>query len=272
MNKTRGRAVGLLLGGLLLIASGCARDDSGLVVTGSSTMAPVIADIAERYEQKTGIQVDVQGGGTGRGINDVREGLADVGMASRALYDDETDLVAREVAADGIALIVNAANPIGALSADQVRAIYRGETTRWKAVGGPDAPITVVNKAEGRSTLDLFLHHFDLDNRNVAADVVIGENQQGIKTVAGNEHALGYVSIGAAEYETEADTAIRVLPLGGVAATTANVANKRYPLRRELNLVTVGKPSAAARKFEAFADSPAMDPVYRDHYYVPVDN
>ena len=55
--------------------------------------------------------------------------------------------------------------------------------------------MTVVNKAEGRSTLELFLDYFKLKSPDVQADVVIGDNEQGIKTVAGNPNAIGYVSI-----------------------------------------------------------------------------
>jgi len=247
----------------------CGQTTDKLVLTGSSTMAPVIAEVAERYEAQTGVQVDVQSGGTGRGVSDVRQGLADIGMASRALHSDEGDLTSFTVAQDGIALIVHRDNPVSALSDDQVRAIYQGSTDNWRAVGGENRPITVVNKAEGRSTLELFLEYFQLENRNVQADVVIGENQQGIKVVAGDPAAIGYVSIGSAEYEAQAGTSIRLLPLGGVAARIETVNGKRYPLRRELNLVVKGEPADAARAFIDFAHSDAVADLYRDHYFVP---
>lgn len=254
---------------LILTLAGCGPRTDKLVITGSSTMAPVIAEVAERYEAETGVQVDVQSGGTGRGISDVRQGLADIGMASRALHPDEDDLTAFIVAQDGIALIVHRDNPVPALNDDQVRAIYQGGTDNWSAVGGGDRPITVVNKAEGRSTLELFLAYFQLDNRDVQADVVIGENQQGIKAVAGDPAAIGYVSVGSAEYEAEAGTPIRLLPLSGVAARIETVNAKRYPLRRELNLVVDGEPGDAGRAFIDFAHSAAVADLYRDHYFVP---
>jgi len=74
-----------------------------------------------------------------------------------------------------------------------------GRIDRWSGIGGPERPITVVNKAEGRSTLDLFLAHFGLRNSEVKPDVVIGDNAQGLKTVAGNPWSIGYASIGSAE-------------------------------------------------------------------------
>ena len=68
--------------------------------------------------------------------------------------------------------------------------IYTGKIVNWKDAGGNDAPITVVNKAEGRSTLELFLHYFGLKNTDAKPQVVIGDNQQGIKTVVIVTHNL----------------------------------------------------------------------------------
>ncbi|MEZ4470945.1 MAG: hypothetical protein R3F60_09120 [bacterium] len=86
-------------------------------------------------------------------------------------------------------------------------------------MGGADRGIVVVNKAEGRSTLELFLSHFHIKNEEIAASVVIRDNEQGIKTVAGNPDALGYVSIGTADYDAAHGVPIRLLPLDGVPAT-----------------------------------------------------
>ncbi len=99
------------------------------------------------------------------------------------------------IARDGVTIILNKDNPLPALSDKQVVDIYTGKIKNWKEVKGKDAPITVVNKAEGRSTLELFTHYFKLKNSDIKAQVVIGDNEQGIKTVAGNPNAIGYVSI-----------------------------------------------------------------------------
>jgi phosphate transport system substrate-binding protein len=144
--------------------------------------------------------VDVQTGGSSRGIADARKGLADIGLVSRGLGPGESDLRASTIAIDGISVIVHASNAVAALSDAQIRAIYSGAGSNWREFGGVDRRITVVNKAAGRSTLELFLDHFGLRNSDVKAQVVIGDNQQGIKTVAGNRGAIGYVSIGTAEY------------------------------------------------------------------------
>lgn len=242
-----------------------------LVLTGSSTIAPLAAEIGKRFESlNPGVRVDVQTGGSSRGISDARAGLADIGMVSRALKDDEKDLLKFTIALDGISVILNKANPVKALDKQQIIDIYTGKIVNWKDVGGNDAPVTVVNKAEGRSTLELFLHYFGLKNTEVEPHVIIGDNQQGIKTVIGNPDAIGYVSVGTAEYEASQGAAIKLLPLAGIAASVENVRNRGFPLSRPLNLVTRAEPVGIAKTFIEFAGSPQVDDLIEAQYFVPV--
>jgi len=251
----------------------CANAASGrLVLTGSSTVAPLVGEMARRFEtMNPGVRIDVQTGGTSRGINDTRNGTADIGMVSRALKPDETDLHAFTIALDGISIILHANNPVTALSKQQIIDIYTGKITNWKSVGGADARITVVNKAEGRSTLELFLHYLELKNSQIRPHAIIGDNPQGIKTVAGNPNAIGYVSIGAAEYEAERGAPIKLLPLDGVDATIANVRNGTFPLSRPLNLITSREPQGLARHFIEFARSLQTHDLVEAQYFVPVE-
>ncbi|MBK6618292.1 MAG: phosphate ABC transporter substrate-binding protein [Nitrosomonas sp.] len=243
-----------------------------LVLTGSSTVAPLVGEIARRFETKNpAVRIDVQTGGTSRGINDTRNGTADIGMVSRALKPDETDLHAFTIALDGISIILHANNRVAALKKQQIVDIYTGKITNWKSVGGADARITVVNKAEGRSTLELFLHYLELKNSQIKPHTIIGDNPQGIKTVAGNPNAIGYVSIGAAEYEAERGVPIKLLSLDGVDATIANVRKGTFPLSRPLNLITSREPQGLARRFIEFSRSLQIHDLVEVQYFVPVN-
>ncbi len=254
-------------------AQGTAADQltGKLVITGASTLAPLIAEIGKRFESLyPKVRIDVQSGGSSRGVADARQGLADIGMVSRAMKEDERDLSAFPVARDGVCPILHQENPVQALADEQIVAIYTGTITNWKAVGGTDAPITVVNKAEGRSTLEVFLHYFKLKNVDVKAQVVIGDNEQGVKTVAGNRNAIGYVSIGTAEYDATHGVPIKLLPIGGVAASTESVRNGAFPLSRPLHLVTRTPPVELAKAFIEYAQSRAVHDLIKQQYFVPL--
>jgi phosphate transport system substrate-binding protein len=242
-----------------------------LVITGASTLAPLIAEIGKRFENLyPGVRIDVQSGGSSRGVADARQGLSDIGMVSRAMKEDERDLSAFPVARDGVCPILHRENPVQALTDEQVVAIYTGKIINWKTVGGVDAPIIVVNKAEGRSTLEVFLQHFKLKNSDIKAQVVIGDNEQGVKTVAGNRNAIGYVSIGTAEYDAVHGVPIKLLPIGGVAASTENVQKGVFPLSRPLHIVTRTPPVGLAKAFIEFAQSKAVYDLIRQQYFVPL--
>lgn len=242
-----------------------------LVLTGSSTVAPLMTEIAKRFEElHPGVRVDVQTGGSSRGIADVRSGVADLGMASRELKDSEQDLKAFTLAQDGVCLIVHRDNPIDRLSAEQTAAIYTGKIRDWHEVGGEPGPITVVNKAEGRATLEVFLAQFDLESSDIRADIVIGDNQQGLKSVAGSPGAIAYVSLGAADYEAKRGLPIKLLAADDIAATLENLAVGRFPISRPLNLVTVGEPSGLAAELIRFAQSDLAHDLIEAQLFVPV--
>ncbi len=260
---------------LSLIACGQSEttEQTKLVLTGSSTVAPLANELGKKFEAANpGIRVDVQTGGSSRGFSDAAEGLNDLGMVSRDLKPEEkTEFQDWAIAKDGLAMIVHADNPIETLDNEEVAAIFLDAENNWQSLGGNDGQITVVNKAEGRSTLELFLDHFELDNSEIQADVVIGDNQQGIKTVAGNPNAIGYVSIGAAEQEIAAGTPIKLVAMDGVIASTENIQNGSFPLARTLNLVSQDQPSELAQDFIQFARSPEAYDVVKAQSLVPLD-
>lgn len=242
-----------------------------LTLTGSSTIAPLATEIAKRFESlHPNVRIDVQTGGSGKGIADARTGQADIGMASRGLKEGEEGITAHQIAADGVCLIVHKSNPIKELTAEQVIAIYTDQVNNWSEVGGPDLPIIVVHKAEGRATLEIFLKHFNLENPQVKPDVIVGHNEQGIKSVAGSPGAIGYVSIGTAEADAQVGVEINLLPLGGVAATSENVASGEFPMSRPLNLVTHGTPGPLAKAFIEYAQSEEVHDIVKQQYFVPV--
>jgi phosphate transport system substrate-binding protein len=263
-------------GGLVLFnGSGFAKEQAKgtmkLALSGSSTIAPLASDLAKAFEKKfPGSRLDVQSGGSSKGLSDVRSKLSDIGMVSRDLTEKESDLRGTPIAYDGIAMIAHKDNPVAELNDKQIVSIYTGKITNWKELGGADHPITVVNKAEGRSTLELFLQFFSLKNVDIKAQMIVGENEQAIKFVGGSKWALGYVSVGTAEYASKVSKTIKTLRLNGIDATLVNVKNKTYPLRRTLNFVNLEPSSEGTKSFLSFVKDSEAKKLIEDHYFVPL--
>ena len=255
----------------LLSVAASAHAAETIVLTGASTVAPLMAEIGKRFEEThPNLRIDVQTGGSSRGVRDARAGLADIGMVSRPLTDSERDLTAFTLAYDGVAFILHKSNPVQTLTRQQIIDIFTGKVRDWSEIGPGRGTIVVENKAEGRSTLELFLTHFDIKSSDVKAAVVVGDNQEAIKVIAGNPLAIGYVSIGSAVTEAGLGVPIKPLPMDGVEATIDAVKQKRFPLVRDLNLVVRKPPEGVVKEFIAYAQSDQVTDLVKDLYYVPV--
>lgn len=108
-----------------------------VVVAGSSSVAPVMEKLKEAYEGvNSNVTVEVQQSDSTTGVNSAAEGICDIGMASRDLKDEESELglTAAVIASDGIAVVVNTTNELEDLTSEQVKSIFTGETTEWEAL------------------------------------------------------------------------------------------------------------------------------------------
>jgi phosphate transport system substrate-binding protein len=257
---------------ILLLAASVTRlaaSDTALTLTGSSTVAPLVSEIARVYEARhPDVRIDVQTGGSTRGVADVRAGRSTIGMVSRKLKADESDLTAYTIALDGVACIAHRDNQVARLTRAQVIDIYTGKVTNWHEVGGADLPIVVVNKSEAHSTLELFLHHFEIKTAAIKAAVVIADNAQGIKTVAVTPGAIAYLSIGAAQTDINAGVAIKLLTLDGHVPSFETVRDGTWPLTRPLNLVVTSAPTGSVAGLIELARSTAVEALITDLAFV----
>lgn len=241
-----------------------------LLLSGSSTMTPLMVAIGKRFQSlHPGVQVEVVAGGSGRGISDVRAGKADIGMVSRTLSEQDADLHGVPIARDGIGVVVHRDNPVRALSNQQLTDIFCGRIGNWKSVGGRNAPITVVNPTAGYGSVELFTHYFKLRYEEIKAGVVSGDNAARLAVVTGDPNAITYVSVGESERQVKAGAPIRVLPVGGVAATSKNIRSGEFPIARPLNLVTRGRPTGLARALIEFSLSSQVTEIILANDFVP---
>ncbi|MEG0777557.1 MAG: phosphate ABC transporter substrate-binding protein [Oscillospiraceae bacterium] len=231
-------------------ASPAGEEISGTISTnGSTSMEKVISALSEAFSAKhPDCKITYDATGSGAGVTAAKEGMTDIGLASRNLKDEETGLEATIVAVDGIAIIVNNANPITDLTIEQISALVKGEAASWKDVGGNDAPVVVVGREAGSGTRDGF-------ESIVKAEDVCKYDQELTSTgaviaaVASNENAIGYASLSTVSDKT------KTLTVGGIECTEETVLDGSYAIQRNFNFITKkdAVPSAAAKAFMEFA-------------------
>ncbi len=208
---------------------------TGTVSTdGSTSMEKVIMSLGESFQaENKGITVGYNPTGSGSGITAVSEGRCDIGLASRALKDDEKAAGLKEtvLALDGIAIIVNPENKVSDLTVEQIAKIYTGEITNWKDVGGDDAEIVLVGREAGSGTRDGF-ESITGTKDSCKYRQELTSTGDVITTVAGNPNAIGYASLASIK-----DT-VKAISVNGVAPSEATVSDGSYEVQRPFVLVT----------------------------------
>ena len=227
---------------------------SGTVATdGSTSMEKVIGALGEAFmEQNKSVTFTYNPTGSGSGITAVGEGRCDIGLSSRALKDDEKASGLKEtvLALDGIAVIVNPANPVSDLDVETIAKIYTGEITNWKEVGGNDAEIVLIGREAGSGTRDGFESITDTKDSCKYRQELTSTGDV-ITTVSTNPDAIGYASLAALKDN------VKALTVGGIAPTEDTVKDGSYVIQRPFVLVTKdgAELSTAAQAFFDYATS-----------------
>lgn len=277
MNKSiRWQAILMLLLSALVMSNAVRAQSSvqlpasRLLLTGSTTMAPLMMEVARRFQTlHPAIQIEVQMGGSGRGVSDTRQGKADIGMVSRALGETERDLYGISIARDGVAVIVHKDNPVTSLSDRQLLDIYSGKIANWRQVGGRDAPMQVLAAPLEGGSSELISQYLRIPYDQIKAQRRIAANADRIAAVSADPHAIIWTSVGEAEREVRVGVPIKLLAVGGVAASSKNVRSGDYPLSRPLTLVSRGTPTGAARVFIEFCASSQVTDLVSAFDFVP---
>lgn len=255
---------------LALLPTGCRgrSASSTLTVTGSTTILPIAEVTGEDFQTlNPGVRVLVSGVGSSAGIESVTQGSCDIGTSSRDLKPEEAShgLIGTPIAYDAIAVIVNPANKVRALSLSQVREIFEGHITNWKQVGGADLPIGLVNRDEASGTREAFTKIVLAGAPFFPEAAVLPGTGQVRSVVAGTPGAIGYISYGFVTSE------VRAVAIDGVAPSPATVMNGKYPVRRLLYFVTKGKPTGLAKTYTDYVLSSAVQrKVVADAGFLPI--
>ena len=250
--------------------SAAAKISGKLIISGSNTMAPLILEIAKRFEAlHPGTQIEVHKDGLVQGLSDIRQRKASIAMLTRALTDKESDLKSYPVARDGVCVIVHKDNPVKLLTSQQVIDINVGRIVNWNKVGGSNAGVDVINGASGSGTVDIFIQYFKIKYEEISPRMVLRSSTDRIKAVAENRNAISYVSIGEAERKMKAGVPIRLLPAEGVSATAKSLRSGNFPIARPLTLITMGTENELTKEFIRYALSPNVTGIIEMNDFVP---
>ncbi len=181
-----------------------------LVIKGSDTLgAKLVPQLAEHFKAAhPGTTFDIAAEGSTTGIAAIIDGTAEIGMSSRRAKSSEVGAATAKgrnmkpviVAYDGIAVIVNSANPVKSLTKKQVEQIFTGDVSDWSAVGGSGGKISIYTRNTSSGTYsefkelamkkrdyagngDTFNIHYQGGSPFVTNSVSLAQNQTGINSL-----------------------------------------------------------------------------------------
>ena len=172
-------------------------------------------------------------------------------MCSRSLTGDEAkEFTQIVIARDGLAVVMNTANPVTAVKTEQLRDIFSGKIKNWKEIGGKDEAIHPITREEGSGTRES-MEKLVMGKDKISRGALVQESSGAVKElVKSNPAAIGYMSLGLVGKE------VKALTVDGTEATAANVHDNKYKLVRPFLFVTKGPPSPPAQAFIDFVLSP----------------
>lgn len=228
----------------VLMVSGALAAES-LHIDGSTTVGPLGDAFAEVFKEMVPeLSITVSKTGSSDGAKALVDGQCDIAMMSRFMKEKEFVTavqngvmpVAHAIAMDGVCVVVHQSNPVGALTRDQVKDIYRGRITNWKEVGGADKPIVIISRDTSSGTYETF-HGLVMQGEKMADTVeYVNSNPQAHARVKSTDGAIAYVGLGFV------DRYVKALKVDGVVPNRSTIAQGVYPVSRPLFLFTNGYP------------------------------
>jgi phosphate transport system substrate-binding protein len=247
-----------------------------LVIKGSDTLgAKLVPQLKEQFRvANPDVNFEIAAEGSSTGISAIISSTADIGMSSRPVSKQEiaqaeANGVAMKsivVAFDGIAVIVNEANPIDELSADQVRQIFTGQVEDWTAVGGMPGAISIYTRNTASGTYKDFQKMAMNSEDYATSSQKMAGNEQIASEVAKNPSGVGYVGLAYVGMP-----GVKVVRVNGQLPSKASIRSGKYPYARETYfLVNANKANPLAQKFIDFTLSDEGQKIVDAVHFVPI--
>lgn len=231
-----------LLSGLLTAPVYAIPDNRSIMWAGCGiTKLAFMAELAKAYEKKTGIKVNLQGGGATKGIRSAAKGEIDIGGACRPAIEshpEERGAYQIPVAWDALVVIVHPNNPVKTISSAQLKDIYLGKITNWQELGGPNVPLNLYVRqgklsGVGRTLRELVFANYDQEFTTTAKMMKSSGPLE--KAIEDDVYGLGVTGIASGQRRK-----VKLLQLNGKEPSFDNIKSGSYVLYRPLYLVTKG--------------------------------
>ena len=242
---------------------------------------PALDESRLRFDTPKGpLVVDVLAHGTSTGFAALRDGDCDLWMASRAVREEEVQDAAligplyeagseHVIALDGLSVIVHPANPLTALTVEQVRALFSGRVRDWSQLGGAPGPVRLHARDDRSGTFDTFKSMVMGDVPLSPAATRYESTEQLAAAVAADPQAVCFVGLaGVGRAKPLALSERGTVPM---APTTLSVATEDYVLSRRLFLYSAARPRADVQALIDFALGPSGQQVVADVGFIPQD-
>lgn len=274
MKKTIATTMTLIALAAAAFTSAPAMAEKNIVIDGSTTVGPIAKAFADYYKENTGIGATISESGSGNGVKSLINGACDIANMSRFMKDSEFKTcvekgilpVAHVVAFDGLAVVVNPANKVGALTMAQLADIYTGKIRNWKELGGDDAEIVVISRDTNSGTYETFNELVLRKNPVVKGAEYVGSNGQAKTRVASTKNAIAYVGLGFA------DDSVKTLSVDGILPSPKTIVSGKYPIARPLFMFTNKYPKMGTPVYDfvTLHLSEEGREIVRDLGYIPV--
>ena len=236
---------------------------------GSTALQPLTeAAIPGFLKNHPQVSLTVQGGGSGTGLSQVQAGAVDLG-SSDVFAEQKNGIKANQlkdhiIAVAGIVPIVNPKLPVTDLTANQLQEIFTGKIKNWQVAGGPDQPITVINRAEGSGTRVAF-EQVILKGKKAMVTQEQDSNGTVKQIVANTPGAISYVAL------PYVNKTVKALKLDGITANAQNITTNQWPLWSYEHMYTKKHANPVAKQFITYMQSPAVqEKLVKKAHYVSV--
>jgi phosphate transport system substrate-binding protein len=229
-----------------------------ITVKGSDTMVILGQRWAEVYMQKhPDVTVQVTGGGSGTGISALINGTTDICNASRPMKDSERDMLKEKsgsrgieikCALDGLSIYLNEANPVKELTLEQIKGIYTGKITNWKAVGGPDQKILLYGRENNSGTYVYFKDEILMGEDFASATQHLPGTAAVVNAVSRDRWGIGYGGSAYGKGIREAGVK-KDASSPPFRPTRENIASGAYPISRYLFMYVRKRPEGAMKQY-----------------------